>query len=90
MVLKSGKYEYQSGFARKYVAQGREEGRESGLQEVREEGRQEGLRAAVLEVLEARGLLTEDARTRVAAESEALVLEAWLRRAADALEAVFA
>jgi flagellar biosynthesis/type III secretory pathway protein FliH len=42
-LMMSGKYEYQSEFARHYVAQGREEGREEGLQQGRGEGLQQGL-----------------------------------------------
>ncbi|MBK7537857.1 MAG: hypothetical protein IPI49_21285 [Myxococcales bacterium] len=38
-------YEYQSDFARRYLAQGRQEGREAGRQEGREAGRQEGREA---------------------------------------------
>ena len=41
-------YEYQSDFARKYIAQGRQEGRLEGRQEGHLEGRQEGQRAAAL------------------------------------------
>lgn len=60
------KYEYQSDFARRYVAQGRAAGREEG----REEGRAEG-RAALLEKqLTARfGFLPEDIKTRIATAS---------------------
>jgi hypothetical protein len=41
-VMLKGTYEYQSDFARKYVAQGMEEGRKLGLEEGREEGRKAG------------------------------------------------
>ena len=71
-LMESGKYEYQSNFARKYFAQGREEGRlvgrQEGLKEGQQQGRQEGiiegqqqgevaaLAVALLEVLKAREL----------------------------------
>ncbi|MBK7533805.1 MAG: hypothetical protein IPI49_00250 [Myxococcales bacterium] len=46
-------YEYQSDFARRYLAQGREEGREAGREEGREAGRQEGREAGRQEGREA-------------------------------------
>jgi hypothetical protein len=67
-------YEYQSEFARRYVAKGREEGRQ--------EGRQEGRAEAVLTVLDARGVaLTADERAQVLACADVSTLDAWLRRA---------
>ncbi|MFI9509965.1 hypothetical protein [Nocardia sp. NPDC052566] len=64
------KYEYQSDFARKYVAQGRAEGR------VVEAAR------AVLNVLEARGLaISEDTRDQITGCTDIEQLEAWHRRA---------
>ncbi len=100
-LMMSGKYEYQSEFARKYVAQGREEGRkegleeglekglekglEEGLEQGREEGLQEGERAALFEVLEARGLPVEQqARQRILACMDSAQLKRWLRRAVSA------
>ena len=74
-------YEYQSDFARKYVAQGREEG------EVTARAR------AVLTVLRVRGIeVSEDARERILAEKDAGRLERWIERAAVAasLAEVFA
>ena len=77
-LMKSGNYEYQSEFARKYVAQGREEGREAGL----EKGRQEGELAALMEVLDARGLQVDEAsRQRLLACTELSQLKGWLRKA---------
>ncbi|WP_437503187.1 hypothetical protein [Sorangium sp. So ce1099] len=49
-MMKSG-YEFQSEFARTYVAHGRREGREEGLREGREEGLREGLQAGLREGL---------------------------------------
>ena len=73
-LMKSGNYEYQSEFARKYVAQGREEGRE--------EGRQEGELAALMEVLDARGLRVDEAsRQRLLACTDLSQLKRWLRKA---------
>jgi len=71
------KYEYQSEFARKYVAQGREEG----LRQGRHEGEQE----ALLEVLDARGLQVDDsARQRIMACTDLSQLKSWLRKAVTA------
>ncbi len=81
-LMKSGNYEYQSEFARKYVAQGREEGLRRGLQKGREEGLQEGEREALFEVLAARGLSVEEqARQRILACLEPAQLKRWLRKA---------
>lgn len=69
-LMRSGNYEYQSEFARKYVAQGREE------------GRQEGEMSSLLKVLDARGLEVDDeARKRILACTEPAQLKRWLRRA---------
>jgi hypothetical protein len=89
-MMQSGTYEYQSEFARKYVAQGRAEGREEGLQkglqrgrkEGREEGLHEGERAALFEVLDARGLKVDaGTRQRILACTELSQLKLWLRKA---------
>jgi len=65
-LMKMGTYEYQSEFARKYVAQGREEGE----------------REALLEVLDARGLkVDEEARQRIQACTDLSQLKRWLRKA---------
>jgi hypothetical protein len=69
-LMRSGTYEYQSEFARKYLAQGRQE------------GRQEGEVAALLEVLDARGLQVDaQARQRIASCTDMAQLRLWLRRA---------
>jgi hypothetical protein len=73
-LMQRGTYEYQSEFARKYVAQGREEGRKEGLYE--------GEQAALLEVLDARGLaVDEGARQRIMACTDLSQLKLWLRKA---------
>jgi hypothetical protein len=63
-------YEYQSDFAKKYVAQGRAE------------GRTEEAAHAVLTVLQARGLAVPDsARERILAQKDTERLERWLEKA---------
>src|SRR5262245_58209668 len=69
-------YEYQSDFAKKYVAQGRTE------------GRAEEAARAVLTVLRVRGLAVPDAvRERILAQKDPERLERWLERAAVASSA---
>ncbi len=71
-------YEYQSDFAKKYVALGRDEGRDEG----RREGRVEEAARAVLITLQARGIaVTEAARERIVTEKSPECLERWLERA---------
>ncbi|WP_437316633.1 hypothetical protein [Sorangium sp. So ce385] len=71
--MKSG-YEFQSDFARSYVAKGRLEGQL--------EGRREEAASAVLKVLEARGLeIPPEVRERVLASVDMTELDRWLRRA---------
>lgn len=66
-------YQYQSDFAKKYVAQGRTE------------GRTEEAARAVLTVLRARGIDIPDAeRERILTQQEPARLERWLERAAVA------
>jgi hypothetical protein len=68
-LMASGSYEYKSDFARRYVAQGRTEGRAE----------------AVIEVLTARGIaVPEDIRARILACSDLALLDSWLVRAATA------
>jgi hypothetical protein len=73
-------YEYQSDFAKKYVAQGRAEGLT--------EGRAEEAARNVLAVLRARGLEVPDAvRERILSQKDLERLERWLERAAVAASA---
>jgi hypothetical protein len=66
-------YEYQSEFAKKYVALGRDQ------------GRTEGEAHALLTVLQARGIAVPDgARERILAQKDPECLERWLRKAATA------
>jgi hypothetical protein len=70
-------YEYQSPFAKQYVAQGRAEGLA--------EGRTEEAARAVLTVLRARGLAVPDAvRERILSQKDPERLERWLEKAAVA------
>lgn len=71
--MRSDGYEYQSEFARKYVAEG--------LQQ----GIHEGERSALFEVLDARGLEVDDAaRQQILACKDLAQLKVWLRRAVTA------
>jgi hypothetical protein len=77
-------YEYQSDFAKKYVAQGRAEGLTQGLTK----GRAEEAARAVLTVLRARGLAVPDAvRERILSQKDPERLERWLEKAAVAASA---
>ena len=74
-------YEYQSDFAKKYVAQGRAEGLTEGLTK----GRTEEAARAVLTVLRVRGLVVPDeVRERILAQKDPERLERWLEKAAVA------
>ena len=86
-------YEYQSDFAKKYVAQGRAEGHTEGLIDGlveglargRTEGRTEEAARAVLMVLRARGVAVPDAhRARILTQKDPERLERWLEKAAVA------
>lgn len=69
-LMQRGTYEYQSNFARKYVAQGRYEGEQ----------------AALFEVLDARGLQVDEAsRQQILACTDLEQLKVWLRKAATAV-----
>lgn len=75
-----GTYEYKSDFARKYVVEGKEEGK------VEEAGK------AVLLVLEARGIaVPEEVRARISGCDDVSLLETWVRRAAtvDSIDELF-
>ena len=71
-------YEFQSDFAKKYVALGRDQGRDQG----RLEGRAEEAARAVLTALRVRGIpVSEVARERILAQKDPERLERWLERA---------
>ncbi|MEZ4398724.1 MAG: Yae1 family protein [Kofleriaceae bacterium] len=65
--MQSGKYEYQSDFARRYYGEGRQEGRQEGLQEGRQQGLLDGARQLVLALADRHGQVGDDARARVGA-----------------------
>jgi len=68
--MKTGTYEYQSDFARRYFSQGRAEGEASGEAK------------ALLAVLATRGVdVPESARQRITACADPDQLESWVRRA---------
>ncbi|MGK4008310.1 hypothetical protein WMF31_37200 [Sorangium sp. So ce1036] len=78
-MMKAG-YEFQSEFARSYVAKGMEKGMAKG----RQAGLLEGKAQAVLAVLEARGLeVPPEVRKRVLASTDLAELDRWIRRAAS-------
>ena len=80
-LMRTGKYEYQSDFAKKYFARGEEKGRELG----REEGRAAGEARALLLVLRSRGIeVPAAAARRIEAERDDVRFEAWIRRALTA------
>ncbi|CAN98586.1 MULTISPECIES: hypothetical protein [Sorangium] len=73
-MMKSG-YQFQSEFARSYVAKGRQEGRKEGILEAKAHD--------VLAILEARGLeVPAEVRERVLASTDLDELDRWIRRAA--------
>jgi hypothetical protein len=89
------KYEYQSDFAKKYVAQGEAQGRAEGEAHGRAEGEAQGraegeahgraseARKLLLSIMAARGLgPSAESRARVDACSDAATLERWVLRAA--------
>lgn len=83
--MQTGRYEYQSDFAREYYAKGRAEGEAK--------GRAEGEAKAILQILELQGLtIPDDARQQIFGCSDGERLDTWLRRAlgAKSLADVFA
>src|SRR5262249_6446027 len=74
-------YEYQSDFAKKYVAQGRSEGLAKG----EAKGVAKGTARSLLTVLRVRGIAVPDAiRKRILAQKDPERLERWLEKAAVA------
>jgi hypothetical protein len=79
--LMQGNYEYQADYSRKFYGQGLEKGIEKGI----EKGVVVGEVAALLAVLEARGIeLDTDDKARVERCTESTQLKTWIRRAATA------
>jgi hypothetical protein len=82
--MEAGKYEYQSEFARKYFAQGRDKGRE--------EGEAQGEARGLLKVLKARGFDVPDSlRAHILACADTDLIDQWYERAvrAERLEDIF-
>ncbi|MEU3307003.1 hypothetical protein ACWGSK_18045 [Nocardiopsis sp. NPDC055551] len=76
--MATGTYEWQSDFARKYVGQGREEGRQEGREEARAEGKQETL----IRFLEATSAtISLDSRRRIEECDDIGRLDDWLDKA---------
>ncbi|GLW97653.1 hypothetical protein [Microtetraspora sp. NBRC 16547] len=76
-IVTTTSHDYES-MAGQYLSHWIDRGRQEGLQE----GRAEGEAAAVLAVLDARGLeISPDARDRITRCSDLHQLEAWIRRA---------
>jgi hypothetical protein len=76
-VMASGNYEYQSDFARRYVAQGVAEGQAI--------GEAKGRAHAILAVLtERRVLVPEDVRAQITQCADLALLDRWLARAVTA------
>jgi hypothetical protein len=88
-LMKTGTYEYQSDFARRYYHQGQTEGRAKGLTEGRAEGLTEGRAKgevrALLAILNARGIpISDAAHTRITSCTDLDQLDTWVRSAATA------
>ena len=80
--MANGAYEYQSDFARRYVAQGRAEGEAQG--QARGEAR--GRAHALLGVLSARGIaVPDDVRARISECADLDLLDRWLASAVTAV-----
>lgn len=75
-------YEYQSDFARRYVAEGRSEGLTQGLTQGLAQGRTQEAARNLLAVLRVRGIAVPDAvRERILTQTEPERLERWLEKA---------
>ena len=84
--LMTTKYEYQSDFARKYVAEGEATGRAEGHAEGQALGRAEGEAVGLLVVLNARGIdVPPHAHHHITHCTDVEQLTTWLRRAATAM-----
>jgi predicted transposase YdaD len=70
LTMNPANYEYQSDFARRYVAQGIEEGIERGMEKGIERGKLQGRADLVIRLLGVRfGAISEDIKLRIAAAS---------------------
>jgi hypothetical protein len=74
--MANGTYEYQSDFAKRYYAQGKEE------------GHAEGRAQSILDVLRVRGVdVPAEVRERIVSCKDVATLDAWLERAVRAASA---
>jgi predicted transposase YdaD len=84
-LMANGTYQYQSDFAKRYVAQGEAHGRAEGRAEGEAKGKAEGRAQAILAVLEARGIeVPELVRHRVLGCTDVSILDVWIARAVTA------
>ncbi len=82
--MSTGRYEYQSEFARKYFGEGKAEGKAEGLAE----GKAEAKAEVLLKILAGRGVLvTDEQRARVLACRDLARLDRWIDRAFQATSA---
>ena len=87
-IMRSGRYEYQSDFAKKYYAEGEAKGKAEGKVEGEAKGKAEGRAEGILAVLTARGVaVTDHERRRVLACSDLALLDRWLKRSVTAVSA---
>jgi hypothetical protein len=83
-LMTTAPHRYQSDFARRYFDRGHTEGHTEG----RTEGKAEGQAAAVLAILDARGIqMPDDVRADISDCTDLARLDAWIRRAATATTA---
>jgi hypothetical protein len=86
--MQHGKYEYQSEFARRYVAQGRAEGEAKGKAEGKAEGEAKGKAQAILRVLALRNVpVPPSDSARILACGDLAQLDRWLASALTATSA---
>jgi hypothetical protein len=76
------KYEFKTEFARRYLAEGRVEGKAEGRVEGKAEGRVEGKAEALFRIFKARGLeVPAEVWQRVSACTDGAILDRWIERA---------
>ncbi|NUN13565.1 MAG: hypothetical protein HUU55_08010 [Myxococcales bacterium] len=78
-------YQFQSEFAREYIAIGKEEGKSIGMAEGKSIGMAEGKSRAILSVCRSRGLLlTQEQQTQLLSCQNHTLLDTWLERSVTA------
>ncbi len=84
VLMSTGRYEYQSEFARKYFGEGKAEGKAEGLAE----GKAEAKAEVLLKILAGRGVaVTDEQRSRVLVCRDLAQLDRWIDRAFQATSA---